>query len=928
MTPERWRKIGQVYHAALEREASQRPAYLHEVCAGDDGLRQEVESLLAQQEAAGSFLETPAIEVAAMAIARDSRQSLKGQQLGSYKIVSLLGAGGMGEVYLAHDTKLGRDVAIKILPAAFVHDAERLARFRREARMLAALNHPNIATIHGLEQSDGVHYLVMELVPGETLGERASSGALKVAEALKVAAQIAEALEAAHEKGVIHRDLKPANVKVTDEGRVKVLDFGLAKAFAGDGGLDLSNVPTLTAVATEEGRILGTPAYMSPEQARGKPVDKRTDIWAFGCVLYELLTRKEAFRGETVSDTIAAVLEREPDWHELPSATPTKIRDLLRRCLQKDLPRRLRDIGDARIEIEEALAAPAIAEPSTPVKGTSVRWRRAMPWGAAFVLLAGISIGFLLPSRQAPEPPVYRQVTFRRGTIRSARFAPDGKTIIYSASFEGGGLQTFWMRSESPESTALPFPNSTLHAVSSSGELAIGLRHGSTVTQTVVALAGGAPREIFEGTADEDWAPDSENLAVAHPVGDRYRIEFPVGNVLYDPGPGVALRDVRFSPKGDLIAFVEIGPIGNSICVVDRSGKHRVISSGWDYPVDLAWNPVNGEIWFTAREAHGSSGGLVLHAVSLAGKHRVVARVPGILFIQDIAHDGRVLLKHTKWPTSMICLLPGSSKEVDLSWFDFSHGKDLSNDGKSILFDEEGIATGGEGGVYLRGTDGSPAVHLGEGYALGLSPDGKWALSGLSDFADRFVLLPVGAGQSRVLKAEDLELSDAEWFPDGKRILLKAAQHGHPPRLYVQEIESGTYHPVTPEGVEMGPVSPDGKLVMGRGPGPTVFLYPVSGGAPHAVPGVEPDDHLIRWDAEGKKVFLARAEGFASVSVFRLDPASGRRELWKKLGPADPTGLSNNSEIDNNVLLTPDGKVYSYTYKRDLSDLYVVEGLK
>jgi serine/threonine protein kinase len=794
--------------------------------------------------------------------------------------------------------------------------------------MLASLNHPNIATIFGLEQSDGVNYLVMELVPGQTLAERVSAGALKIEEALKVGVQIAEALEAAHEKGVIHRDLKPANVKVTPEGRLKVLDFGLAKAFAGDSGLDLSNAPTLTAMGTEEGRILGTPAYMSPEQARGKTVDKRTDIWAFGCVLYELLTGKVAFRGETISDTLAAVLEREPDLQALPPATPAKMRDLLRRCLQKGSQRRLRDIGDARIEIEEALAAPTIAEPSVAAIPLRVSWRREILWGITSLLLAGIAVGFVSLTRRPPEPPVYHQVTFRRGTIRSARFAPDGKTIIYSASFEGRAIQTFWMRSESPESTALPFPNSTLHAVSSSGELAIGLRRGSTVTQTVVALAGGAPREIVEGIADEDWAPDSENLAVAHTVGDRARIEFPVGNVLYDPGPGVGLRDVRFSPQGDLIAFVEQGPIGNSICVVDRSGKRRVVSSGWDDPVDLAWNPLSGEIWFTARELHESSGGLVLHAVSLAGKHRVVARVPGLLMIQDIAHDGRVLLKQAEWPTSMICLPPGSSKEVDLSWFDFSHGRGISDDGKSILFDEGGIASGGEGGVYLRGTDGSPAVHLSEGYALGLSPDGKWALSWRTDFADRLVLLPVGAGQSRVLKAEDLELTNAEWFPDGKRILLRAAQHGHPPRLYVQEVEGGTHHPITPEGVEIGPVSPDGNFVMGRGPGPTVFLYPVSGGPPRAVLGVEPADHLIRWDAEGRNVFLARTEGFASVTIYRLDPASGRRELWKKLGPADPTGLSNNSGISDNVLLTPDGKVYSYTYMRDLSYLFVVEGLK
>jgi serine/threonine protein kinase len=676
----------------------------------------------------------------------------------------------MGEVYQAHDTKLERDVAIKVLPSAFVHDPDRLSRFQREARMLASLNHPNIATIFGLEQSDGVNYLVMELVPGQTLAERVSPGALKIEEALKLGVQIAEALEAAHERGVIHRDLKPANVKVTPEGRVKVLDFGLAKAYAGDGEMDLSNAPTLTAMGTEEGKILGTPAYMSPEQARGKPVDKRTDIWAFGCVLYELLSGKVAFRGETVSDTIAAVLERDPDFQKLPPATSAKIRNLLQRCLQKDSQRRQRDIGDARIEIEESLAAPQVAEPSVATIPRRAGWLREILWGITSLLLAGIAAGFVSLSRRPPEPPVYHQVTFRRGTIRSARFGPDGKTIIYSASYEGSRIQTYWMRTESPESTALPFPNSTLHAVSSSGELAIGLRRGSTVTQTVVALAGGAPREILDGPADEDWAPDSENLAVAHTVGDHDRIEFPVGNVLYDPGPNVGLRDVRFSPQGDLIAFVESGPNGNSISVVDRSGKRRVVSSGWDDPVDLAWNPLSGEIWFTAREVHGSSGGLVLHAISLAGKHRVVARVPGLLLIQDIARDGRVLLKQTKWPTSMICLPPASSKDVDLSWFDFSHGKDLSNDGKSILFDEGGIASGGKADVYLRGTDGSPAVHLGEGYAVGLSPDGKWALSGRTDFADRLVLLPVGTGQSRVVKAEGLELIYAECVNAGAKI--------------------------------------------------------------------------------------------------------------------------------------------------------------
>jgi serine/threonine protein kinase/Tfp pilus assembly protein PilF len=289
-----------------------------------------------------------------------------GTKLGPYEVVALIGAGGMGEVYEARDTKLERNVAIKVLRDAFAQDADRLSRFQREAKMLAALNHPNIATIYGLEQSSGTSYLVMELVLGETLAERVQRDrVMPVEEALAIAKQIAEAVEAAHEKGIIHRDLKPPNVKLTPEGKVKLLDFGLAKAFASDGGLDLSNAPTLTAMGTEEGRILGTPAYMSPEQARGKSVDKRTDVWAFGCVLYILLTGRQAFTGDTLSDMIVSILEREPDWQALPASTPAKIRDLLRRCLQKDPQRRLRDLGDARIEIEEALLPPATAEART-----------------------------------------------------------------------------------------------------------------------------------------------------------------------------------------------------------------------------------------------------------------------------------------------------------------------------------------------------------------------------------------------------------------------------------------------------------------------------------------------------------------------------------------------------------------------------------
>jgi Tol biopolymer transport system component len=456
VTAERWQEVKKILADAFERPPGERHAYVDQACADDEALRREVESLLAQQNAAGSFLEAPALEAAAKALAEiQSQSSLVGRQLGSYKIVSLLGAGGMGEVYQARDTKLERSVAIKVLPAAFVNDADRLSRFQREARTLASLNHPNIATIHGLEQSDGLHYLVMELVGGHTLAERISGGALKLKESLGVAAQIAEALETAHEKGVIHRDLKPANVKVTPEGRVKVLDFGLAKAYSGDGGQDLSNAATLTTMGTEEGRILGTPAYMSPEQARGKAVDKRTDIWAFGCVLYEMLAGRRAFRGETISDTIAAVLEREPDWQILPPTTPAKIRELLRRCLQKDSPRRLRDIGDARIEIEEALAGPAVVEPTATGKDIRASWRGVLLWGAAFLLLAAVT-GMVIWNRRFSSQINSAQVSRIAITLPPGQplagldigsalaLSPDGTHLVYAA--RQGGVQQLYVR--------------------------------------------------------------------------------------------------------------------------------------------------------------------------------------------------------------------------------------------------------------------------------------------------------------------------------------------------------------------------------------------------------------------------------------------------------------------------------------------------
>src|SRR5262245_58366362 len=356
MTPERWQEVERLYYAALQRAQSERAAFLSDACVGDPTLRRVVESLLAGEGVVDHVLGTAALRAAASLIGDDTASPLVGGQFGSYTIQSLLGAGAMGAVYRARDTKLGRDVAIQVLPAVFTSDPERLRRFEREARVLAMLNHPHIATIHGVEEAGGVRGLIMELIEGQTLAERIGRGPVPIGDALPLAAQIAEALEAAHEHRIIHRDLKPANIKITANGVIKVLDFGLAKIVNSNMvDTDHSQIPTSSADATREGLVLGTAPYMSPEQARGETVDNRADIWAFGCVFYEMLAGRRAFDGAHMTDLVVAVMTKEPDWAALPTSTPPRIAEVLKRCVKKNPLERLRHIGDARIDLEDAI---------------------------------------------------------------------------------------------------------------------------------------------------------------------------------------------------------------------------------------------------------------------------------------------------------------------------------------------------------------------------------------------------------------------------------------------------------------------------------------------------------------------------------------------------------------------------------------------
>ena len=445
MTPDRWQQVSRIYYEALARDSDERASFLREACRDDDALRQEVESLLAQPASTENFLGEPAVAMAPELMDDPAEPTLTGRRLGVYQILDLLGAGGMGEVYRARDTRLGRDVAVKVLPRLFSADPERLTRFEREARLLASLNHPHIAAIYGVEETSGIHALVLELVEGPTLAERLQRGPLPMGEAMRIARQIADALEAAHERGVVHRDLKPQNIKVKPDGTVKVLDFGLAKAAMAATNSDASPTSAGPIDATREGAILGTTRYMSPEQSRGHAVDKRTDIWAFGCVFFEMLTGRPSFAGETISDTLAAVLKQEPDWEALPADTRPGIRSLLRRCLRKDPVDRLHDIADARIEIQEAIAEPAVVT-STGPQPRAGRWTRVTPWLVAAGSVALAVLVVLQGSRRTGSfassvarldldlPPGVELVTVYPPAVV---LSPDGTRVAFVGVFRG-----------------------------------------------------------------------------------------------------------------------------------------------------------------------------------------------------------------------------------------------------------------------------------------------------------------------------------------------------------------------------------------------------------------------------------------------------------------------------------------------------------
>jgi len=849
-----------------------------------------------------------------------------GNRLGPYEIVSPLGAGGMGEVYKARDTRLNREVAVKVLPAELSGDADRRARFEQEARSASALNHPNIVTLYDIGTHDGTLFIAMEMVEGRSLREVLAGGNLPVRKLLDISVQMADGLAKAHSAGIVHRDLKPENVMVSKDGFVKILDFGLAKLVQAPAA-EASNLPTVVEPATRPGTVMGTVGYMSPEQASGQSIDFHSDQFSFGSILYEMATGKRAFQKATGVETMSAIIREEPEpvARVNPNA-PAPLRWIVERCLAKDPEDRYastRDLARDLASVRDHLSEASISEPVVAMK-PSVRSRRGLlaAMAAALLLAIGFAAGKWTSGRAANLD--FQRLTFRRGEILTARFAPDGQSVIYSAAWEGNPPEIFTARAGSPESRSLGLPSADILAVSSTGELAIlesphfilGWEVRGTLAR--VPLAGGAPRQVLEDAQDADWSPDGKELAVVREFGGRRRLEYPIGKVLYETSGWIS--SPRISPDGRWIAFVDHPQRGDSLgslAVVGPDGRNKTLTEQFA-PVVFAWSPRKDEIW--------CSWGEHLRSVTVEGKQREISSTAGGWFLADVWKDGRVLFDRRSLRREMVSGAAGSARERNLTWLNWSFPTALSKDGKLVLFDEQNLGPNGNYPIYVRQTDGSPATLLGQGGSYDLSPDGRWALTSSFPGKDELVLLPTGPGQPRSLGKAGLTYEWAEFFPDGQRVLATANEKGRGPRLFIQDVSGGKPRAISPEGVTaLGgqPLSPDGRFLIATGPDGRMVVYSVEPSEPRPIPGLAPDDVVTRWTADGRGIYVWKpSEMPARVSI--VDVATGRRTIWKEIVPPDPAGILGVWPI----VITADGGSYAYSYRRVLSDLFLAQGLK
>jgi Tol biopolymer transport system component len=839
-----------------------------------------------------------------------------GTRLGPYEVLAHLGEGGMGTVYKARDTRLGRLVALKVLREDVAGNPTRRWRFEQEARAVAALSHPNIVALYDV--GDG--YLVQELVDGETLAIHTPFSLRRV---IDLAIQIADGLAAAHSRGITHRDLKPRNIMITGSGsgqpgRAKILDFGLAKISE---WLPDGESPTVTT----EGLVMGTVGYMSPEQVRGEAVDTRSDIFSFGLILYEMLAGRAAFHAGAPVEIMHAILNGEPD--PLPDSVPPALRQIVGHCLEKSPGQRFQSARDLAFALQTLSGGTAQIVPARPAKRRRPLWI-AVAAMCAVCAAAGAWFGYRLSSH---PPPTFSRLTFRRGFVSGARFAPDGRTFAYSATWDGSPSDIYTARLDSPDARPLGLTGSHLFSISSTGEMAIALDavlgavpgmspHG---TLARVPLSGGAPRVLLADVEEAEWDPKGNELAVAHVVEGATRLEYPIGKVLYRAAGWI--DSIRFSPNGDRIIFADHPLRGDNrgdVLLVNLAGEKRVLSVGWEAISGVAFAPGGREFWFVGAHEGNSD---ALWAVSDSGRQRVLMRSPVGCFLRDITPDGRALVDSFASRNEIVWRDHAAKRDVSLTWLTDSFPADLSADGKTLLFTEPGLTANYY--ACLRKTDGSPVVRLSDGEAESLSADGKWVLATMLTSPPKLLLIPTGTGEPQQLPVSGLDYQRfSQWFPNGHRILFAASEIGHGTRLWVQDVfPPGKPRPFTGEGLSLrgNSISPDGKTVAATGPDGKLALYPVDGGPVQPIPNVQPGEQFVRWIPGGQQVLIYTA-GRMPAPLYKIDLVKGRKDLWTVFTPSDPAGALSLYA----VLVTPDERSGVYSFQRTESNLSLMQGLR
>jgi eukaryotic-like serine/threonine-protein kinase len=850
-----------------------------------------------------------------------------GHRLGPYEILARIGGGGMGEVYRARDPRLGRDVAVKVLRASLALTAERVQQLGREARAAGSLNHPNIVTVFDVATDGDVPYVVTELLEGESLRERLAGGALPFRKAVEYGIQIAEALGAAHEKGIVHRDVKPENAFVTREGRVKLLDFGLAKLRESEPAAGPEDETT----EDRTSGVRGTAGYMSPEQVTGSPIDPRTDIFSLGAVLFEMFTGVQPFQRPSRVERMTAVLRDEPpDPLELNPAMHPAAVVALRRCLEKGREQRFQSARDLAFHLRQLQEGVGDRGGARSPAGRLLR-RLAVPLLA--VLALALAVLLVRANLAAPRLPAFERISFGRGRVGGARFATDSGDVIYSMARDGGLSRVFKVDSEGTETVERFAAGTEVLAIDRGGYL-ISLEHhptkGERAGGRLASTGGGSePRTLSLSALVEaaDWGPRDEAqggkerqelVAAAFTTGlsgDSW-LEYPLGREIYRLHRG-SIASPRFSRDGRRIAFIEdpggLG-LGGRVAVFDRdTGRTTQLTDEWTNARGLAWSADGREVWFAAGERYGNR---ALRAVDLKGHERVVHEAPASLTLWDVAPDGRVLFAREEERKAIFGVVGADETPRDLSFQDRSGVADLSGDGQKILFADRG-------GVYLRTPPAAPTLlGLSGGFADAIAPSGARVLATSQD-RTRLMIVSVDDSRTQVLPAHGITTYDgAFWFPDGMRVVFNGWEGGRTVRAYEQDLEGGAPRTLTPEGVKAMAVSPDGRWLAVTGTG-SVSVLDLADASLHPIRSSRDGDRPVAWSPDGRWLWVFR-RGIMPASVFRLSVRGEAREPWKTLAPPDPAGVYALSEFH----VTPSGERYVYSYLRVLSELYVARGLR